>query len=422
MLVPKIAMLVLSKFGVGDMLTDIAIRSAKSQPKLKKLSDGGGLQLWVQPTGGKLWRLAYRYGGKQKLLAIGSYPLISLADARTARDDAKRLLAAGKDPSIAKKERLLAQSIEGVTFRQIAEEYVAKLVREGRAQTTITKLEWLLGFAYPTLGNQPIEDIKPAGVLEVLRQIEKRGRFETARRLRSTIGSVFRYAIATARADNDPTFALRGALTVPRAQPRAAITTERELGGLLRAIDTYDGQLATRSALKLMALLFPRPGELRRAEWPEIDLTNRVWTIPAERTKMRRTHKVPLSTQSIDILTELRDASGKGDLVFPSIRSSMRPISDNTLNGALRRLGYGQTEMTAHGFRATASTLLNESGRWHPDAIERALGHVEANEIRRAYARGQYWTERIEMATWWADHLDRLRETGAVVALSGTAA
>jgi integrase len=390
-------------------LSDMKCRNAKPGPALRKLSDGGGLQLWVQPTGGRLWRLAYRFGGKQKLLALGVYPITSLADARQGRDAAKRQLAAGVDPSQAKKQAKAIQGASGDTFRVIAEEYVSKLKKEGRANTTISKIEWLLSFAYPTLGNQSVKEIGAPAILRVLREVEARGRYESARRLRSTIGSVFRYATATARAEGDPTFALKGALIKPIVTPRAAVTDPEALGALLRAIESFDGQPSTHAALKLMALLFPRPGELRAAEWVEFDFDHAVWTIPADRTKTRKTHKVPLSTQAADILEDLQAVTGRGRLVFPSVRTTSRPISENTLNAALRRLGYGKEEATAHGFRATASSLLNESGHWHPDAIERQLAHVERNDVRRAYARGTHWEQRVRMMQWWADYLDELK-------------
>ena len=392
-------------------LSDLKCRNVRHIAKLQKLSDGGGLQLWVQPTGGRLWRLAYRFDGKQKLLALGVYPTVSLADARQARDDAKRLLASGVDPLEAKKEKNAAASAD--TFRTIAGEYVARIEKEGRADTTITKTKWLLDFAYPTLGDLSVKEIDPSTVLKALRLVEARGRYETARRLRSTIGTVFRYAIATARAQNDPTIALRDALIRPKVTSRSAITEPNALGALLRAIDSFDGQPETQAALKLMALLFPRPGELRAAEWDEFDLDKAFWNIPAARTKMRRPHHVPLSKQAIDVLKLLRNVVRDNALLFPGIRTADRPISDGTLNAALRRLGYGKDEVTSHGFRATASSLLNESGKWHPDAIERQLAHVEGDNVRRAYARGEHWDERVEMMQWWADYLDELRELPA---------
>ncbi|MBN9222776.1 MAG: tyrosine-type recombinase/integrase [Mesorhizobium sp.] len=392
-------------------LSDVKCRNARPASKVVKLSDGGGLQLWVQPGGSRLWRLAYRFDGKQKLLALGSYPLISLAEARQARDDAKRLMLAGIDPGQQRSLRK-AESAKD-SFRSIAHEYVEKLKKEGRADRTISKVKWLLDFAYPTFGDKWIREIDPATVLTALRGVEVRGRYESARRLRSTIGTVFRYAIATSRAEADPTPALRGALISPTVTPRAAITDPKALGGLLRAVDAFDGQPTTRAALKLMALLFPRPGELRAAEWHEFDFESSVWIIPQARMKMRRPHRVPLSRQAISVLTSLREISGGGSLLIPSVRSSSRPISDNTLNAALRRMGYGKEEVTAHGFRATASTLLNECGKWHPDAIERQLAHIENNDVRRAYARAEHWEERVKMMQWWADYLDELQSKRA---------
>jgi integrase len=377
--------------------------------KLKKLTDGGGLQLWVQPSGARLWRLAYRFDRKQKLLALGVYPTITLAKARQAREDAKRLLAEGLDPTFEKKRRL-RENKQAATFKAIADEYVAKLKREGRVMATIAKTEWLLGFAYSAFGDTPVLAVDAPTILDVLRSVEVRGRYESARRLRSTIGSVFRYAIATARADMDPTYALRGALTQVKATPRAAITDPTSFGALLRAVDAFDGHPGTRFALQLMALLFPRPGELRAAEWAEFDLVRAVWTVPSARTKMRRLHRVPLAQQVLHLLTALRPLSGKSALVFPGVRSLSRPISDNTLNAALRRLGYATHEATAHGFRASASSLLNESGHWHPDAIERQLGHLEGNEVRAAYARGEHWDERVSMMQWWANEIERLKQ------------
>jgi integrase len=391
-------------------LTDAACRSTKPGDRLFKLSDGGGLQLWVQPNGSKLWRLAYRYAGKQKLVAMGAYPTISLAAAREAREDAKRALARGEDPSQVKKADKAARAATGDTFRVIAEEYVAKLEREGRASATLAKTKWLLGFAYSSIGDRAIVEITPADVLAALKKVEIRGRHESARRLRSTIGSVFRFAIATARAENDPTFALRGALTTPKVKHRAAVTDPKKFGAMLRAIDGYSGQPATRAALRLLPLVFSRPGELRAAEWSEFDLDASVWTVPGERTKTRRPYQVPLSRQAVSILTELREITGGGKLAFPAIGSVRRPISENTLNGALRRLGYSGDEATAHGFRATASTLLNESGKWNPDAIERQQDHVERNKVRRAYARGEHWDERVKMMQWWSDYLDALTQ------------
>lgn len=400
-------------------LTDAKVRNAKPATKPLKISDGGGLHLLVTPKGSRLWRLAYRFAGKQKSLAIGAYPAVSLDSARTARQEAKRMLAEGVDPADRKREaKLAARCGAENTFTAISKEYLQKMEREGRAPVTLEKARWLLGMADPRIGRRPVTDISSAEVLEVLRQVERRGHLETARRLRSTIGSVFRYAIATARAENDPTVALRGALIAPKVQHRAAITDRKALGGLLRAIDGFEGQPTTRAALQLMALLFPRPGELRGAEWCELDLDHAIWRIPAERTKMRRELRVPLAPQVVAILRDLQEMSVNKVLVFPSVRSAKRTMSENTLNAALRRMGYGKDEVTSHGFRATASTLLNESGLWSADVIERQLGHIESNEVRRAYARGEYWEDRVAMMAWWADFLDNIRKAGTVVSFT----
>jgi integrase len=376
-------------------LTDAKCRSAQPEPKLRKLTDGGGLQFWVQPNGTRLWRFAYRFGGKQKLLALGVYPTIPLARARQAREDAKRLLADGLDPA-AEKRRQADAKAGAATFHAIADEYVAKLRRENRSEATIAKIAWLLSFANEAFGNEPIGQIAAPSVLKVLQSLEARGKYGSARRLRSTIGSVFRYAIATARAETNPTYALRGALTQVKVTPRAAVTEPRKLGALLRAVDAFDGRPATRIALQLLALLFPRPGELRLAEWPEFDFEQAVWSIPAARTKMRRPHRMRLPRQAIALLTEVRPLC-KGNFLLAGVRTPSRPISDGTLNAALRRLGYAKDEATGRGFRATTSSLLNESGKWHPDAIERQLAHIEGDKVRAAYARGEHWDERVAM-------------------------
>jgi integrase len=393
-------------------LSDAQLRSLKKGDTARKLSDGGGLHVLVTPQGGKLWRLAYRFGGKQKLLALGAYPIVSLADARSGREQAKRLLSAGLDPSAeAKADRVRRKALTADTFDAVSREFLNKVEREGRAEATLTKKKWLIGIAKASLGKRPITEITAAEILVPLRKVEGDGNYETARRLRAVIGQVFRYAISTSRVSNDPTFGLRGALVTPTVTHRAAIIDRQRLGGLLRAIWDYDGTSETRAALKLLAYLYPRPGELRHAEWTEFDFERAAWTIPATRTKMRREHRKPLSTQAVSVLTDLRNHTGNRRLSFPSIRSPERPMSENTLNAALRRLGYTSTEVTAHGFRATASTLLNESAQWQPDAIEAELGHVGADEVRKAYHRALYWDARVAMAEWWSCEIDRLRSS-----------
>ena len=394
-------------------LTDTAIRNIKPKSRPSKLAEGNGLYLFVTPTGSRLWRLKYRFGGHERVLSIGAYPPVTIKMARDAREQAKSMLATEIAPSQAKQASKSKEKEATLhSFQAIATEYIAKLTREHRAKGTMAKVEWLLSLAFDAIGHRPIRDISAADVLEVLRKVEARGHHETAKRLRSTIGAVFRYAIATARCDNDPTFALKGALTRPTAKSRPAITEKKALGAVLRAIYGLDGQPTTSVALKLLALLAPRPGELRHAHWIEFDFDAATWTIPASRMKMRREHRVPLSRQAICLLRELHALTGDGELVFPSIRSNSRPMSENTLNAALRRMGYAKDEVVAHGFRATFSTIANEFGKWNPDAIEAALAHVENNSVRRAYNRVQFWDERVEMVQWWADLLDELRAGG----------
>lgn len=391
-------------------LTDLALRTAKPKEKAYKLFDGGGLHLVVNPNGSRLWRLAYRFAGKPKQLAFGPYPTVSLADARQKREDAKKLLLDGRDPSAARKlDKINAAISEGNTFENLAADYMARLAARESAPATIAKVKWLLeGLAGPALGKRPIAEITPVEILALLQQVERSGRRETARRLRSTIGSVFRFAIATLRAQTDPTSALRDALERPKVKHRAALTDPKQLGGLLRAIDDYDGWPTLRSALLFTALTFARPGEVRGARWTEIDFGKAIWSIPAERMKMRRAHAVPLSRQAIAVLADIRPLTGTSELIFPSIRSNKKLLSENAMNSALRRMGFTQDEMTSHGFRAAASSILNERGH-SPDVIEAALGHLDQNEVRRAYNRATYWPERVALMQAWAEMLDAFR-------------
>ncbi|MFY0634066.1 MAG: tyrosine-type recombinase/integrase [Vannielia sp.] len=393
-------------------LTDTAVRNAKSRDKPYKVFDAGGLYLQVNSTGSRLWKMKYRYRGKEKLLSFGPYPLVGLKDARLKRDQARLLLLDGLDPSEEKKlERIRRDRERAVTFGVVGEEYIEKLEKEGRSPATLKKNRWLLAQTKPDMYELPVRTAEAPDVLRTLRKVEARGTFESAKRLRSFAGAVFRYAIATGRAHIDPTEALKGALIQHRVRPRAAILDRKELGKLLNDIDGFTGQETTRYALQLLAILAPRPGELRLAKWKEFDLAEAVWRIPADRMKMRRAHRVPLPPQAIRLLQELHGLTGTSEFLLPSARSWTQPISNNTLNAALRRHGYGPDKITAHGFRATFSTFANESGLWNPDAIERALAHVEGNEVRRAYARGEYWEERVKMAAWWADQLDQMRST-----------
>jgi integrase len=392
-------------------LTDVAVRTAKPGDKAYKLADSGGLYLLVTPAGGRLWRLKYRVAGVEKKLALGRYPDVTLAAAREARDAARKARSAGADPAADKRrQRIAAKLAAGITFDAVASEYVAKAEREGRALATITKLRWAQDWLRPAIGHRPVDQIEPHELLAVLKKQEARGNLETAKRTRAFASRVFRYAVATARAKTDPAALLLGATAAPKPRHLAAILDPARIGELLRGTEAYPGYPVTRLALALSPHLFVRPGELRQAEWEEIDFDATIWRIPAARTKQRRAHVVPLSRQSVSLLREAQGLTGHQRHVFPVQGGALKPMSENAVTGALRRLGFGPEEMTAHGFRAMASTLLNESGKWSPDAIERALAHKDGDNVRAIYHRGAHWQERVAMAQWWSDYLDQLRE------------
>ena len=400
------------------MLTDIAIRRLKPQDKPFKASDMQGLYLLVRPDGGRYWRMDFRHAGKRGTVALGVYPNVTLKEAREKRANARKLLEKGVNPSAyGKLTRGVGDISAGDSFNAVADEWLKKVAGEGRSEETIGKLTWILNFARPLIGERPIGAVTAPELLTVLRTVEVRGRYETARRLRSTCGSVIRYAIATGRAQRDVTLDLQGALISPKVKHYASIVEPAKVGELLRAIESYEGQPEVEIAMRMVPHVFVRPGELRNAEWAEFDFERAIWTIPGEKMKMGRPHKVPLSKQVVALLDKLKPISGGSKFLFPSVRSKDRPISDNTINAALRRLGYDKTQMTGHGFRAMASTLLNESRKWHPDAIERQLAHVENNDVRRAYLRGEHWNERVRMMQFWSDYLDRLMERGRVLRL-----
>lgn len=397
-------------------LSDAAIRAAKADETQFKLFDEGGLFLIVRPSGGKLWRLKYRHQGKEQQLSIGRYPDVGLKEARERRDQARKQIAAGVNPAFEKKRAAIAASISAAnTFNAVAEEFIAKREREGVKDITTVKARWLLALLESGVGERPIAEIEPYELLAVLKRIELSGRHETAKRLLAFAGRVFRYAVATARARRNIAADLQGALITPKAKHHAAIIDPKGVGALMRAIDGFEGHPVTQWGLRLAPHVFVRPGELRMAEWKEIDLDAAIWRIPGSRMKMSREHVVPLSTQAVAILREAAELTGGERFVFPSVRTPLRPMSENTLNAALRRLGYTGDEMTSHGFRSTASTLLNESGKWSRDAIERALAHGDSDSVRAAYHRGAHWDERVRMAQWWSDYLDRLREGGKVL-------
>jgi integrase len=398
------------------MLTYIQINAAKPKEKAWTLSDSQSLYLVIQPNGSKLWRFNYRFLDKQKKLHLGGWPTISLAEARVRRDEAKRKIAEGIDPALEKKRaRIAAKYAAANTFQAVAEEWLVKCERDGLAPVTVDKIRWLLAKAFPLIGTIPIAQITPHEALAVLRKVEATGAYESARRMRSVLSRVFRYGVATVRCDKDVAADLRGAIAVPKVKHFAAITRPSEVGALLRAIDGYSGHKVTVMAMRLSPHVLLRPGELRQAEWTDIDFDEAIWFIPAERMKMRRPHRVPLSRQVIAMLKELHEHTHWWKYLFPCLGKPRKAMSENAVNQGLRKLGYTTDQMTAHGFRAMAATLLNEMGEWNPDAIERQLAHVDTNQVRRAYARGEYWDERVVMMQRWSDYLDQLRDGGKIL-------
>jgi integrase len=396
-------------------LSDASIRNAKAGPKPVKLSDGGGLFLLLNPNGSRLWRLKYRFAGKEKLMAFGAYPDISLKDARESRDDARRQLAAGHDPGEARKaSKAAATARAGNSFEVITREWFELTKAKWESEYANLVLRRLDSDIFPQLGDRPVAGITSLELLTVLRRIEQRGANDLTRRALQKCGQVFRYAVVTGRAPRDPTTDLRDALKPVQKQHYASIQDPKAVGELMRAMRDYLGAFETKCALLLGILTFVRPGELRKAEWSEFDREQAEWRIPASRMKMKEQHIVPLSTQALAVLNDLHVATGHGRYLFPSIRTSARPMSENTVNAALRRLGYTREEMTGHGFRSTASTLLNELG-WRSDAIERQLSHSERDEVRGAYNFAEYLPVRRTMMQAWADHLDTLERGARIV-------
>lgn len=383
-------------------LTDAKIRALKAKSKAYKVSDFGGLYLNVTTKGSKLWRLKYRFSGKEGKLSFGPYPDVSLKQARDMKDEARALLASGSNPASVKAEAKKAELGKSENnFNNVADRFVHKSKKEGKSEATIKKLRWLLEDGRADFGGMAINEITPQIVLKTLKKREALEQYETARRMRSRIGGVFRYAVANGICDNDPTFALQGALIRPTVKHRAAITDKETLGRYLRALDDYKGKRPTVIALWLLMLFASRPGELRHARWDEFDFEGRIWNVPAERMKMRRPHQVPLTSKAMELLRELRELTGWGELLFPAQSSAHNPISENTLNQALRRMGFGPNEATSHGFRTTFSTFANECGLWNPDAIEAYISHQDKNAVRRTYNRAAYWDERVRIADWW---------------------
>lgn len=400
-------------------LNDVAIKALKPKDRVFAVADEKGLCIEVAVSGSKLWRYRYRFGGKPKVLSFGRYPEVTLKEARQRRDDARGQLRDGIDPGVERKRaKLTARFNVANTFRAVAEEYIEhRLVKEGRAAVTVEKAKWLLLQMKP-IWDQPLVEIKPAEVFGVLRRLEGQGKHETAKRCRSFTSRVFRYAAATGRAESDPAAMLAGQLIAPKVKHHAAILEPRKLGELLRSIDAFEGAPITRLALQVAPHVMARPGELRQATWDEFDLDAKIWRIKPERMKMRRPHAIPLSEQVLGYLRELQQFSGPEGYVFPAFHTTRRPMSENTMNQAFRRMGYTSDEVTAHGLRTSASTLLNESGKWHPDAIERALAHGDSDAVRGIYNRGHYWDVRVEMMQWWSDYLDRIRDGAEVIQIT----
>lgn len=395
-------------------LSDTKIRSAKPQAKPYKLYDSDGLFIIVHPTGGRWWRVRYHWRAKEQLLSLGTYPGIDLATARKRRDAVRELVARGVNPSADRQQKRTADRESAAhTYEAVSKQWL-ELTAKGR-EWTDDHIERVLRrqevHTWPWLRNKPVSEVTEGDVRACLKRVVDKGLLDTAHRLRADCDSIFAYAKKWRFTTHNPVEDLRDSDTLPkmRVQHNAAIKDPRALGALLRALDTYPGGFVVKCALKLQALVFVRPGELRLAHWEEFDLDGGEWRIPAERMKMRDQHIVPLAHQAISILRELHPLTGPDGYVFPQARNPSRPISNNTLGAALRTLGFTSDQQSAHGFRSTASTLLNESGRWHPDAIERQLAHGERNKVRSAYNSAQHLPERRRMMQVWADYLDGLR-------------
>jgi integrase len=396
-------------------LNDISIRHAKPGKKQQKLYDSGGLFLLIAPNGGKWWRFRYRYAGKEKLLSLGTYPDVSLKEAREERDKAKKLLRNHIDPAIDRKVKKQIDTGQG-SFEVVAREWYEKFSHSWSPRHAKTIKQRLNKYIYPKLGSLDINQVTPRVLLSELRKIESKGYIETAHRIKRICGQVFRYAIATGRADRDPAADLKGALPPAKPSRMATIIDPRGVGGLLRAIDDYNGSIITQCALQFGVYTFVRPGELRHAEWNEIDLDQAEWRIPAEKMKMNSPHIVPLSKQAVAVLERIQPVTNESRYVFPSERTLSRPMSENTVNAALRRMGYTKDELTGHGFRSMASTLLHEKG-WKSDIIERQLAHQERNKVKAAYNHAEHISERKKMIQAWADYLDSLKASREIIPL-----
>ncbi|MGH8501345.1 MAG: tyrosine-type recombinase/integrase [Gammaproteobacteria bacterium] len=405
-------------------LTDASVKNVKPADKPVTLFDGGGLFLLVSPKGGKWWRLKYRFGGKGKLLSLGTYPDVKLKQARAKRDELRAQLAVGIDPGRARKAMKAAKGgLAADSFEIVAREWFAKQApnwADSHSSKIIRRLELDV---FPHVGKQPIGSITAPELLTVLRRVESRGAIDTAHRAHQNCGQIFRYGIATGRCERNPAADLRGALAPAKDSHLAAVTEPKVAGELLRAIDGYQGSFVTKCALRLSPLVFVRPGELRKAEWPEFDLENACWNIPASRMKTKQPHLVPLATQAVAILHELEPLTGSAkregvsNYVFPGARTSARPMSENTINAALRRLGFSGEEMCGHGFRAMARTIMDEVLNVPPHLIEHQLAHKVKDPLGRAYNRTSHLSERRQMMQVWADYLDSLQTDAKVIPL-----
>ena len=404
-------------------LTVPAIRNAKPKAKMYRLADEKGMYLEVMPTGARYWRMKYRYAGKEKRLALGVFPEVTLAEAREKREAARKQLASGIDPSESRKAQKAARSESGEnSFEVIAREWFAKFKPnwvDSHSDKIIRRLECDI---FPWIGARPIAEVKAPELLACLRRVEDRGALETAHRALQNCGQVFRYAVATGRTERDIAADLRGALPPVKPTHHASITDPKAIGELLRAIDGYSGSFITKCAMRLAPIVFLRPGELRQPEWTEIDLDCAEWNIPPERMKMREPHLVPLPTQAVEILRELHALTGNGRYVFPGARTNGRPMSNNAILAALRRMGYAKDEMSGHGFRAMARTILDEVLGVRPDYIEHQLAHAVRDPNGRAYNRTAHLVERRKMMQLWADYLDKLKAGAEVIPLHGNAA
>jgi integrase len=398
-------------------LSDTKAKNARVRTSEYKLFDGGGLYLLVTPSGGKYWHFKYRFDEKEKRISFGPYPEISLAEARTKKDEARTQIAHGIDPAGVRKAMKQAETAETDTFEVIAREWHAKFTPTWSAIHATTMIARMERDLFPWIGARPVNEVKAPELLTVLRRVESRGALETAHRIRTIAGQVLRYAVATGRAERDCSGDLKGALPQPGEHHHAAITDPKEVAPLLRAIDGYQGGFVVKCALRLAPMFFVRPGELRQAEWAEIDLDERVWNIPAHKMKMKQPHIVPLCAQALAILTELKQLTGASRYVFPSGRSFARPMSNNTVNAALRRMGYDKETMTGHGFRAMARTILDEVLQVRPDYIEHQLAHAVRDPNGRAYNRTAHLEGRREMMQTWADYLDGLKKGAQVLPL-----